>query len=254
MSADPIPKNSGWDYLTEDDVDQIILAVGPKCALLPAQAEGLLEDLRATYHSYRIWNGVDQSPTKNEMQDVADSLKKAATLLALALRKVHSNKAVEKHLVKELSYVLFDDANRADPEEFDDINRADLEDIDAQRFLGELESNLNVLSGASDTLARRIERGELVWRNLLPPISIRPAAEARLIATDLPAIYERYFNSKFGISKVQGKPSGPGIRFIQSVLAMMDVQNARGEAFTPEAIAAKFKPARRPGYKRARKT
>jgi hypothetical protein len=243
MSADPIAKSSGWDHFTKNDVDQIIRAVSSKCALSRAQAEALLEDLRATYHSYRIWNGVDQSSTKNEMQDVADSLRKATILLDLALMKVHSNKAVEKHLVKELSYVLYND-----------VNRTDLDNVDAPRFLAELEDNLRVLSGVSDTLAKRIEGGDLVWRNLLPPLSIRPAAEAKLIAADLPAIYERYFNSKFGISKVQDKPGGPGIRFIQSVLAMMDVRNARGEAFTPDAIAAKFKPARRPGYKRARKT
>jgi hypothetical protein len=141
MSADPIAEGSGCDYFTEDDVNRSIRAVGPKLALLPAQAEALLEDLRTIYYSYRIWNGVDQSPTKNEMQAAADSLKKAMSLLEIALRKVHSNKAVEKELVKEISYVLYDD-----------LTRLDLEDVDGARFLDGLEGELRTLSQASDTL------------------------------------------------------------------------------------------------------
>jgi hypothetical protein len=73
----------------------------------------------------------------------------------------------------------------------------------------------------------------------LDRIGSRNAAAHWLIGQALPGVYEKYFGRKFAYSrdKITSMPSGPGIRFILEVLAIMKVNTPRdGKLFGPEAV------------------
>lgn len=106
-------------------------------------------------------------------------------------------------------------------------------------------SEVEALIDAYEKQEKAFEKGMPLtdeWFKIFNPSIRSIGAEAYLCSKLLPEVYEKHFHRKIGVSRTDGKPDGPGLRFIERTLLELDIASSKtGRTLGREAIAAHIK-------------
>jgi hypothetical protein len=187
-------------------IDRVITAVGKP----PSDRDALADELERLARSHSLWRDANDQPAVGAigkwLAGFVGAVRTARDFLA--------HPPVDDH--EFLAKLMF-------------VAGQDRHDISQVRHAIE---GVQVLKDTFGRLLRDKSYG-LDW------IGSRNAAAHWLIGKTLPGVYTQYFGKTFGYSrdKVTGEPSGPGIRFILEVLAIMKVNTPRdGKLFGSDAV------------------
>jgi hypothetical protein len=98
----------------------------------------------------------------------------------------------------------------------------------------EMEEHLDWWDG---TLYMSIKRGRDPDLKKLPVDTHRRRHTEDFIGRQLPRVYERNFQTKYGVSR---HPSGPGVRFVLAVLQHAGISNDDNQQFSSETVSTKL--------------
>jgi hypothetical protein len=232
-TADPSNEPIARDFLTYEHIGVILAAVGEEDAATFADWDGLLHDLQSAYYKLRVWRNIERSPTDMQLEKDAEEMAAAAKKLFRLLKRHLSEGSKPHHLLRSLEIEA--DALLWSSQPFSGF--------DGKLYIEEFCQDLSVFEEIAEKVQRKAAKDELRW---LPSRkrsgSAMPSANAELIARALPAMFEHYFGQKFSIRRRRDDTlHGPSLRFVQAVLAVMDVKDADGKDFSPAAIRQTYK-------------
>jgi hypothetical protein len=190
-------------------VDGILNAVGKRHWPATLNRETLTADLERAARVYPIWHLLDHQPSDRAM-----------------LKRVERINSTARRLIKLLP-ALDSSGGEGDPLMRLLLTAAD-DGRDDSNIRGAIES-VSLIVARSDKILKDFR--SLGWGG-------HRSAESWLIGEALPKIYERHFARPFRISrdKVTRQPGGPGIRFVVSVLSVMEVVTRYRKPYGPAAI------------------
>jgi hypothetical protein len=191
-------------------VNRILDAVGKRYWPATLNRETLTADLEDAARVYPVWHLLDHQPSDRAMLRKAERVKNTAGRLAELLPVLGSSSGENRERLMRLLLGAVDDSR------------------DVSNIHGVI-AGLPSIVAASDRILRDFP--SLGWGG-------RRSAERWLIGEALPKIYERHFVRSFRISrdKATRQPSGPGIRFVVSVLSVMGVVTRHHKPYGPAAV------------------
>lgn len=191
-------------------VDRILNAVGKRYWPATLNRETLTADLERVARVYPIWHLLDHQPSDRVMLKRVERVNSTARRLVKLLPALDCSRGENRDPVMRLLLTAVDDGH------------------DVSNVRGAI-AGVSLIVALSDKILRDFR--SLGWRG-------RPSAERWLISEALPKIYERHFARPFRIArdKATRQPSGPGIRFVVSVLSVMGVVTRYRKPYGPAAI------------------
>jgi hypothetical protein len=193
------------------EVDEVLEHVGEEFASKIKDRKALTQDLNSdfmTFAAYRTYGPKFSVATRTAIDRLSRAASKARLLYEAALE----DRA-------QLTWLM---------------NKAYRIDDLAESKLGQIRAALRSLESimtADDSFFRKFQPGM--------------SYEVQFVGITLPATYEKHFRRRFAASRKNGKPDGPGVRFILACLQCKQVKNSDGRAFAPETIISHCKQARK---------
>jgi hypothetical protein len=194
-------------------VDGILDAVGKRHWPATLNRESLTAELERAARVYPIWHLLDHQPSDRAMLKRVELVNSTARKFAKLLPALDRSGGEDRDPLMRLLLTAV----------------ADGRDVSNIRNIRGAIEDVSFIVAASDKVLRNF-RG-LSWGG-------HRSAESWLIGEALPKIYERHFVRPFRISrdKATGQPSGPGIRFVVSVLSVMGVVTRYRKPYGPAAV------------------
>jgi len=191
-------------------VDRILDAVGKRHWPATLNRETLTADLERVAQIYPIWHSLDHRPSDRATLERIERVNSTARRLDKLLPAPDCSTGQNGDPLMRLLLTAVDDGC--------DVSR-----------IRDAIAGVSLIVARSDKILRGF-RG-LGWRG-------RRSAESWLISEALPKIYEGHFARPFRISrdKATRQPSGPGIRFVVSVLSVMGVVTRDRKPYGPAAV------------------
>jgi hypothetical protein len=191
-------------------LDRILDAVGKRYWPPTLNPEIFTADLERVARVYPIWHMLDHQPSDRAMLKRVERLNSTARRLVKLLPALDSSQSENRDPLMRLLLAAVGDGR------------------DVSNIRGAIRG-VPLIVCVSNEILRDFRN--LGW-------SGHRSAESWLIGEALPKIYERHFGRPFRISRDRAtrQPSGPGIRFIISVLSVMEVVTRYRKPYGPVAI------------------
>jgi len=192
-------------------VDRILDAVGKRYWPPTLNRENLTEDLERSARIHSIWDLLGHQPSDRVMLKRVERLNSSAKRFGRTLPSIDNPAGENSDPLMRLLLRAADDGSGIPK-----IQGA----VDGARFIAAI----------SDEILNDFPN--LGWDG-------QQSAESWLISQALPKIYAQHFARPFRMSRQRTKPrhpSGPGIRFVVSVLSVMGVVTRDRKPYGPEAI------------------
>jgi hypothetical protein len=189
------------------DIDRILSAVGKRYWPPTLNRAALAAALEGIAKTYRTWRFLDHQPPDGEMRKRVERINSTAKKLGRLLPAPDSPGGEDLDPLMKFFLVAGGGG-----------------DVDVRRAI----EGVWLIKAISDQVLRD-KLYDLGWAG-------RRSAERWLISDALPGVYTTHFSRRFGITRSNGRPSGPGIRFVETVLSVMNVVNQNGKPFQPAGI------------------
>jgi hypothetical protein len=191
-------------------VHRILNAVGKRRWPPTLNRETLTAELERAARIHSIWHLLDHQPSDRVMLKRLERINRTARRLVKLLPAIDSSGGENRDPLMRLLLTAADDGH------------------DITNIRGAIEG-VPSIAALSDKMLRHSR--SLGWGG-------HRSAESWLIGEALPKIYAQHFARPFRISRDRAtrQPSGPGIRFVVSVLSAMGVVTRFCEPYGPEAV------------------